>query len=185
MCPIGPPALSPALRPGLCAPEPCPPGFTRRCLAPVPVTRRGWSRPSRRPGFGSSRPGVSSGVRGPASLALRSRPAPRRCSAPGGARAAPSGAQGQPAPAPGPLRPPCSRASRASVGTPGAEDTSRPGSGAQQPDAAACVRSAGASPNVAKPGRVGRSFSPAFPFPVPRPTLPRLARALFLPGMAY
>lgn len=33
--------------------------------------------------------------------------------------------------------------------------------------------------------RVGRSFSPAFPFPVPRPTLPRLARALSLPGMAY
>lgn len=59
MCPIGPPALSPALRPGLCAPEPRPPGFTRRCLAPVPVTRRGRSRPSRRPGFGSSRPGVS------------------------------------------------------------------------------------------------------------------------------
>ena len=36
MCPIGPPALSPALRPGLCAPEPSPPGFTRRCLAPSP-----------------------------------------------------------------------------------------------------------------------------------------------------
>ena len=36
MCPIGPPALSPALRPGLCAPEPSPPGFTRRCLAPRP-----------------------------------------------------------------------------------------------------------------------------------------------------
>ena len=25
-----------ALRPGLCAPEPSPPGFTRRCLAPRP-----------------------------------------------------------------------------------------------------------------------------------------------------
>lgn len=40
-----------------------------------------------------------------------------------------------------------------------------------------------------EPGRAGarvcRSFSPAFPFPVPRPTLPRLARALSLPGMAY
>ena len=59
MCPIGPPALSPALRPGLCAPEPSQPGFTRRYLAPVPGTRRGRSRPSPRPGFGSSRPGVS------------------------------------------------------------------------------------------------------------------------------
>lgn len=56
-------------------------------------------------------------------------------------------------PAPGPLRPPCSRASRASLGTPGAEDTSLPGRGAQQPDAAACVRSAGASPNVARPDK--------------------------------
>lgn len=37
MCPIGPPALSRGLlRPGLCAPEPSPPGFTRRYLAPSP-----------------------------------------------------------------------------------------------------------------------------------------------------
>lgn len=42
-------------------------------------------------------------------------------------------------------------------------------------DAAACAPSAG----------LGRSVSPAFRSPVPRPTLPRLARALSLPGTAY
>ncbi|XP_028343131.1 proline-rich protein HaeIII subfamily 1-like [Physeter macrocephalus] len=117
---------------------------------------------------------------------LPSAPAPLRANAP--LREGPglprSGSQDQSAPASGLHRPPCSRASRDSMGTPEAEDTAGPG-------AVHCSRRSGLRTQrgcLARwvPGRadagLGRSVPPAFRSPVPGPTLPR---AMSPPGTAY